>query len=359
MKILHLLQSGHFSGAENVVCQIIGMLRDDPAIEMVYCSQDGQIREALEERNITFAPVHAFTVKEVKRVIREQNPDLIHAHDMRASFVAALACGNIPLISHVHNNNFDSRGLSAKSIAYLLAAIKAKHIFWVSQSSFDGYAFHRLFGNKSTVLYNIIDVAALYSKMNTDSGIYNYDVIYIGRLTFQKDPERLMRVFAKVAEKLPSVKIAVVGTGDMEAETRALSNELNLQNNVEFLGFQSNPLKMLHDAKVMVMTSRWEGTPMCALESLAVGTPIVSTPTDGLKDLIQDGVNGFLSDDDEQLSEKIIFLINNVQKQAEISQNAVELSERYNDMDTYREKILQAYGRELLRDMVCSGWEET
>ena len=82
---------------------------------------------------------------------------------------------------------------------------------------------------------------------------------------------------------------------------------------------------------------------MCALESLAVGTPVVSTPTDGLKDLIQDGVNGFLSDDDEQLAEKIIFLINNAQQKADISRNAVEMSVRYNDMAAYREKIIQAY----------------
>lgn len=44
---------------------------------------------------------------------------------------------------------------------------------------------------------------------------------------------------------------------------------------------------------MMIMTSLWEGTPMCALEALAMGIPIVSTPVDGLCDLIENGKNGF------------------------------------------------------------------
>ena len=93
MKILHILASNSFSGAENVVCQIVGMFSDDPSIEMIYCSPDGPIRGELDERGVRFAPISALNLKELRRVIREQRPDLIHAHDMRATFVAALACG--------------------------------------------------------------------------------------------------------------------------------------------------------------------------------------------------------------------------------------------------------------------------
>ena len=343
MKVLHLLQSNRFSGAENVVSQIIGLFKGDADVEMVYCSRDGQIRQALAERNIHFAPISAFCVKEVKRVIREQKPDIIHAHDMRASFIAARACGKIPLISHVHNNNFDSRGFSVKSIAYLFAASKAKHIFWVSQSSFDGYAFHKWFKNKSTVLYNIIDIDSLYQKMETDNNRYNYDVIYIGRLTAPKNPQRLMRVFGKIKEIYPTVKMAVVGTGDLEQETKALCSELNLQNNVEFLGFQNNPLKMLHDAKVMIMTSRFEGTPMCALEAMALGVPIVSTPVDGLKVLVKNGENGYLSDDDDELANKILELINDPQIHNDFSTKMKEVAVEINDKNKYKSILMQCY----------------
>lgn len=347
IKILHLLQSNKFSGAENVVCQIVGMFQADDNIQMIYCSRDGQIRDALIERNIFFAPIKNLSVKEIKRVIREQKPDIIHAHDMRASFVAARACGKIPLISHVHNNNFDSRGLSIKSIAYLFAAIKSKHIFWVSKSSFDGYAFHKFLNKKSTILYNIINIDDLYCKMDRDNRTYDYDVIYVGRLTYQKNPKRLIRLFEKVVKKLPRVKIGVVGTGDLAEETNALCKELNLQNNVELLGFQSNPLKMLHDSKVMVMTSRWEGTPMCALEAMALGVPIVSTPTDGLCDLIDDGKNGYLSDDDDVLALKIADIISNKDKYETLHDNIKAKALIVNDTQTYKECILSAYKESL------------
>ncbi|MBE7034535.1 MAG: glycosyltransferase [Ruminococcaceae bacterium] len=343
MKVLHLLQSNRFSGAENVVFQIISMFKETDNVDMVYCSRDGQIREAAKEHGVNYVPIQALSVTEVKRVIHEQQPDIIHAHDMRASFVAARACGNIPLISHVHNNNFDSRGLSAKSIAYLLAAMKAKHIFWVSESSFNGYAFHKCFEKKSTVLYNIIDVDALYRRMSEDDNAYDYDVLYVGRLTYQKNPQRLMRVFEKVASKLPDVKIGIIGAGDLEKEIVALCEELHLQKQVTFLGFQANPLKMLHDAKMMIMTSRWEGTPMCALEAMALGVPIVSTPTDGLCELITDGENGFLSDDDDVLVQKVADIITDSSLHSALSEKTKEMARQLNEVAPYREKIRRAY----------------
>lgn len=343
MKVLHLLQSGHFSGAENVVCQIIGMMKDEPDMEMVYCSSDGQIREALDERDIRFAPLSNFSINEIKQVIEKEKPDIIHAHDMRASLYAAIACGNIPLVSHIHNNAFDSRGISVKSIAYIFAAWKAKSIFWVSQSAFDGYAFHKLFKKKSSVLYNIIDIDALYEKMSLDEKEYDYDVIYLGRLTFPKNPQRLMNVFRLVKERKPDIKIGVIGTGDMEDETIGLAQEYDLLDNVEFLGFQSNPLKMLYDSKVMVMTSRWEGTPMCVLEAMALGVPIVSTPVDGLKDLIKNGENGYLSDDDEVLADKICEIVNSRETHDAMGKLSKEISAETQNKQIYKEKIMSQY----------------
>lgn len=343
MRILHLLQSNRFSGAENVVCQIIGMMRNEPSMEMVYCSCDGQISDALRERNIPFVPIRELSVKEVKRVLKEQKTDIIHAHDMRAGFVAARACGKIPLISHIHNNNFDSRGLSVKSIAYYFAARKAKHIFWVSKSSFEGYAFHKTLTDKSTVLYNIIDVNALYEKMRLDGNSYNYDVAYIGRLTPPKNPQRLMEVFRLLKGKKSDVKIAVVGTGDLETETKTLAKECDLLNNVHFLGFQKNPLKILHDSKVMIMTSRWEGTPMCALEAMALGVPIVSTPVDGLKDLVINGKNGYLTDDDEELASRVLEIVNDPALHDKYSDYVKVQAVRINNVERYKKTIIDVY----------------
>ena len=270
MRILHLLQSNRFSGAENVVCQIIEMMNDNPNIEMIYCSRDGQIRDALLERDVQFVPIKDLTKSEVKRVIFEYKPDIIHAHDMRASFIASLASKKVPIVSHIHNNNFDSRGLSLKSIAYIYAGMKAKHIFWVSDSSYNGYYFHKLFKNKSEVLYNIISIDNLYSKMALDKKVYDYDIVYLGRLTAPKNPIRLMKIFKLLVNEMPDIKIAVIGTGELDDSIRKEAERLELTSNVMFLGFQSNPYKMLHDSKLMIMTSLWEGTPMCVLEAMSL-----------------------------------------------------------------------------------------
>lgn len=343
MKILHLLQSNRFSGAENVVCQIIAMMQDKPNIEMVYCSRDGQIREALAERGISFVPIRELTVKEVKRMIKEQEPDLVHAHDMRASFVAALSCARPPLISHIHNNNYDSRGLTTKSLAYLFAAYRARRILWVSQSAYDGYIFHKWVSKKSSVLYNMIDIDALVEKMHHDTKVYDYDVVFVGRLTEQKNPQRLMQIYKRAYDIAPNLKFAVVGTGDLEEDTKRLASELGIQKGVCFLGYQNNPVKIMHDSKVMLMSSRWEGTPMCALEAMALGVPIISTPTDGIAVLVDDGVNGFTSDEDQLLAEKIVDVCTNEELRKRLSAAAKEKARTINDKDEYRMKLLDSY----------------
>ena len=344
MKVMHVLNSRIYSGAEKVVCQIIKAFRGD--VEMVYCSPDSDIvRQMLAEQDVTFLPMKEMGTAELKRVIAEQKPDLIHAHDMRASFFSALCCGRIPLVSHIHNNAYDARGLSPKTVAYLLAGFKAKHILWVSNSSYEGYAFHKLFAKKSSVLYNIIDTEVIFDKKAQDENTYDYDMIYVGRLTFQKDPQRLMRLCARLKERKPDLKVAIVGTGELEEELKQLCRELNISENVNFLGFQTNPIKMVHDAKAMILTSRWEGTPMCALEAMALGTPVVSTPSDGMTDLLDDGVNGYLTDDDAVMAEKLLAIMKDPAHRNYLGENAKKKFAEINDAPKYKQAIYDCYMR--------------
>lgn len=340
--VLHILPSNSFSGAENVVCQIIKMFSGSD-YKMYYCSPDGRIRDALEENNIDFLPLREFSVKELKRIISETKPDIIHAHDMRAGFYVSLACGKIPFVSHVHNNNFDSRGLSLKSLLFYHAAKKAKHIFWVSNSSYEGYKFHDRFKDKSSVLYNVIDKAALIKKMETDTGEYDFDIAYVGRLTEPKDPIRLMNVFAEIIKMAPDVKIAVAGTGDMAEQTKSFAEQLKIIDNVKFLGFMSNPYKLLYSSKLMIMTSKWEGTPMCALEAMVLGVPIVSTPTDGLCELVNDGKTGFLSSDNAVLSEKCIEIIKDAGLRQTLSENTLKKADELLLIPVYKAALDEVY----------------
>lgn len=342
MKVMHVLNSRIYSGAEKVVCQIIHAFQGE--VEMVYCSPESDIvREMVEGQGVTYLPMKTMSVSELSRVIREQKPDLIHAHDMRAGFFSALCCGKIPLVSHIHNNAYDARGLSPKTVGYLLAGFRAKHIFWVSQSSFDGYAFHKLFAKKSSVLYNVIDTDEIYTKLSQDSNSYDYDLIYVGRLTYQKNPQRLLRLCARLKESKSDLKVAIVGTGELEEELKALSQELNLEDTVHFLGFQPNPIKMVAGSKAMILTSRWEGTPMCALEAMALGTPVVSTPSDGMKDLLTDGVSGYLTESDEQMAVDLLKIFTQPEHRKLLAENARKKFDSLNDGEAYKRAIAAAY----------------
>lgn len=347
MKILHILFSKHYSGAENVVCQIVSMFKLYPDVQMIYCSPDGPIRQALEERDVPYYMMNGFSPSEIRKAILRVKPDVIHVHDMKAAVVTALVSGKIPLISHIHNNNFDSRKINIKSILFWLVSSKFSRVFWVSKSSFEGYRFHKNLRKKSTVLYNIIDANELRKKAKSDTKDYNYDIAYVGRLTPQKNPQRLMGVIRGIVSKNPKVKVAVVGTGDLEDETRSLAEEYGLGDNVDFLGFQSNPYKLLQDAKLMLMTSRWEGTPMCALEAMALGVPIVSTPTDGLCELVDNGVTGYLCDEDDGLVEGCLEIINDNGKRNEMSAATRNKAAIMMDTDAYRASVAEAYRQAL------------
>lgn len=342
MKVLHVLYSDIYTGAEKVAAQIIQSFEGD--VDMAYCSKDSQsVWEILDGMGIRHYGFDELTPASLGKIIREYQPDVIHAHDMRASFVSALCCGKIPLVSHIHNNAYDARGLSLKSIAYIIAGFKAKHILWVSNSSYEGYLFHKLFAKKSSVLYNIIETDQIFQMLAEDEKTYDFDLIYVGRLTYQKDPQRLLRLCAKLQERKPGLKVAIVGAGELEEECKALCTQLGLEGTVRFLGFQSNPIKMVHDSKAMILTSRWEGTPMCALEAMALGTPVVSTPSDGMRDITDDGVNGYLTDDDNDMAEKLLKIMNDPEHRQMLSENTVKKFAQINDAPKYRQAIEACY----------------
>ena len=93
----------------------------------------------------------------------------------------------------------------------------------------------------------------------------------------------------------------------------------------------------------MLMTSRWEGLPMSALEAMALGTPIISTPVDGIKRIIQNGKEGFLAEDDSHLIDAVQVLLNDADKRETISKYTIERSEQLNDRAFYFEHIRRAY----------------
>lgn len=363
IKVLHILSSHVYSGAENVVYQIVNMFRDDPEYEMLYCSPDGPIREALKARQVPFRPVAKVGYPELKQVIREYQPDIIHAHDVKAGIVAAATAGKIPVISHIHACFDTMTRVSVKSLSYLVVSWKFKKIFWVSDSSLKRYAFSKVVQGKSQVLYNVIDKQRLTDQIQADQEMYDYDVVFLGRFTDQKNPERLVRILTSVQKKMKEaaeeerraeeqlvirkkqrkLQAAMIGTGELYDPVKQIVETRGLSQVILLPGYMSNPYKALKSAKVFLMASRYEGTPMSVLEAMALGVPVVSTPVDGIADVVEPGINGYLEEEDDALAEKIIFLLTNPEKQKEMSAAASRHFDEICNLEHYKEILNQTY----------------
>ena len=205
------------------------------------------------------------------------------------------------------------------------------------------YAFHEQFEGKSSILYNVIDAEEVYKKAAQDEKEYAYDIVYVGRLTPQKNPQRLVKVLAGIVEKYPEMKAAIIGTGDLEAETKQAIAEYHAEHSIDMLGYSSNPYGAMKQAKILIMTSRWEGLPMCALEAMALGVPIVSTPTDGLKEIVNDGKTGYLSDDDDVLIERCTDVLENNELYQNLHHATLEKAAQILDIKTYKEALDKVY----------------
>ena len=347
MKILHVLTSNKLSGAENVVADISMMFSDSH--DMAYCSPDGPIRKALSDRGVNYISVPKLNINELRKVIKNYKPDLIHAHDIKATVFSVLASGKIPVISHLHGNTESMRKVSFKSLIYLLSTIKVKTIISVSDSVLNDYIFKSAISKKTICLKNILYPRRITKLINFDKEIYGYDFGYVGRLSYPKNPRRVAEVASLVLRKLPNSKFLVIGEGDLKEEMEEVFNEKGVISRVHFTGNLESPYGAIKQLKCMVMTSRFEGTPIVALEAMVLGTPIVSTPVDGMLDLIEQNKTGLLSDDDNELALTIERIITDDQFRNEMRISSQKRIQKINKVDIYKEKLNALYEQSLIK----------
>ncbi|QLG46699.1 glycosyltransferase [Costertonia aggregata] len=142
------------------------------------------------------------------------------------------------------------------------------------------------FKEKLTVIYNPHDVVEINGKAKepiVDSNEIDLftenTVLFLGRLSTQKSPWHLVKAFALVLKEKNDAKLVLIGDGDAGVEKYIKSEiaRLGIENNIFFLGRKSNPYKYLAKSRVLALASHYEGTPNVIVESICVGTPIVSS----------------------------------------------------------------------------------
>ncbi|MDD2480975.1 MAG: glycosyltransferase [Lutispora sp.] len=136
---------------------------------------------------------------------------------------------------------------------------------------------------KVKVIYNMIDFDMIqrlaYEEIEEKHmEIFETTVIVnVGRLIKVKGQWHLIRAFKKVKENIPDIKLLIIGKGELEDYLVDLASKLDLEKDVYFLGFQTNPFKYISRSKIFAISSICEGLGNALIEGMASGLPIIST----------------------------------------------------------------------------------
>ncbi|MDD2467022.1 MAG: glycosyltransferase [Desulfobulbus sp.] len=149
---------------------------------------------------------------------------------------------------------------------------------------------------KIVVLYNGCDCSGI-EKLSRDDvpigvNLSGPIVITIGRLSREKLHWQLIRSFSNVVQIIPEAKLVIVGSGAELGYLKKITTGLQLNDNVQFVGFQENPYKFLRKSDLFVLSSLWEGFPNVILEAMACDLPVISVDCkSGPRELLGPNIN--------------------------------------------------------------------
>jgi len=137
------------------------------------------------------------------------------------------------------------------------------------------------------------------------------DLILIGRLVAVKQVEVFLHVVRQVRQRRPGVRARIVGDGPLRADLERLAGELGLTDAVVFTGQSEHVEEELRRARIFVLTSATEGVSLALLEAMMSGLPAVVPDVGDLRDLVQDGANGFLVEGPtvERFADRIVTML--------------------------------------------------
>jgi glycosyltransferase involved in cell wall biosynthesis len=132
-------------------------------------------------------------------------------------------------------------------------------------------------------------------RFSPDAGrLPRYDIVTAGRLVPAKRLHDFIAVVARLRRTRPEFRAAIAGTGPLEEELRADASRRRVADAIDFLGLQSGIEDVYRSTRIFLLTSAFEGLSVALGEALASGVPAVVTDVGDLRDLVHDGVNGFV-----------------------------------------------------------------
>lgn len=316
--ILHLSRTMEHGGAEKVVCQLC---QDIKATHFI-ASCGGVHVEPLNEigvKNFWIPdmdgknPVDILkTIFILTKIIKTHRIDVIHSHHRMAAFYARLLQFWFPKLKHIYTSHSIFTG---KRWLLKFALSKAKVIACgdtVKQNLINEYKIKEVL-----VIYNSVTRSKVVDcdnkVINCEVNKGSYLIGNIGRLTEQKGIDVFIKAIAIVATKKCNVKGVIIGDGEYREELEKLVKELNMRDNIIFLGFQENIFSLIKQMEFIISSTRREGFPLVPIETFSAGKTIIVSDIENNLEIVESGKNGlsFKKDDIEDLAEKIEMMMEN------------------------------------------------
>ncbi len=156
----------------------------------------------------------------------------------------------------------------------------------------------------------------------------------------QKAPLDFVRVAALVHKAKPNTQFLLVGDGELRGAIEAEVRWLGLSDTFFLTGWRRDIAEVMRCFDVFVLTSLWEGLPRVYLEALASGVPVVGTKVDGAAEVIQEGVNGYLTEpgDVRSLAERVLSLLADPNAATQMGRNGQSLPEEFDIYEMVRQQ---------------------
>lgn len=293
--------------------------------------------------------------REVKKIINDFEPDIIHIQMLMWIGQAAMKIGNkngIPIVSTNHampENLMDNLKLLAplaRPINYMLTEYgrrfhsKSDFVTLPTQSAIGMFKASRKMKVPIKAISNGIDLnefsvgeatQGVYEKFNIPDDLPI--VTFVGRLDAEKHIPVLIKAFKQVLDSTPA-HLLIVGDGGEISNLKLFVSDLNIRSNVTFTGrVDEEDKRDLHRmGTVFAMPSPMELQSIATLEAMASGMPVVAIDAGALKELCHDNKNGFLceKDNDREIADGIIKIIKNPRLRNKFSKKSLEIAKKNN-----------------------------
>jgi L-malate glycosyltransferase len=161
------------------------------------------------------------------------------------------------------------------------------------------------------------------------------DVIFVGRLADTKRPDRFVSIIKMVKKQKEDVGAKIVGDGPNGKELESQITADCLNHNLELLGQRKDVPELLGRSKIFVLTSRSEGLSIAMIEAMMAGVVPVVADVGDLRDLVDDGINGFVIDGDDlaTFSLRVARLLEDRDLWLRCSKSALESATAYSSLN--------------------------